>query len=188
MATSLLTALAPGPQPAAGSPQAIVILSADGIRLASREIEPGLLTLDRMRAGAALARNSGLPVLVTGGAIYAGKEALATMMARSLQEDFGSAPRWVEDRSLDTWENALFSAALLRQAGISRVYLVTHYWHMRRAMLAFRHAGLEVTPSAVRPAVSAVRWIDLIPQAAAWEESYFALHEWVGLVFYALRR
>ena len=49
----------------------------------------------------------------------------------------GDLVRWQEDRSADTWETAEFSAALLRPAGISRVYLVTQSWHMRRAMLAY---------------------------------------------------
>jgi hypothetical protein len=28
---------------------------------------------------------------------------------------------------------------------------------------------------------------DLIPRVSAWMESYYALHEWIGIAWYALR-
>lgn len=114
---------------------------------------------------------------------------LAGMMARSLRDDFGVPVRWKEDRSRDTWENAAFSAAILKPAGITRVYLVTNFWHMRRALLAFRAAGLDPVAAPVRqpywPAFSLSQFLD---RTSAWYDSYFALHEWVGLLYYSVRR
>ena len=46
------------------------------------------------------------------------QSSLAALMSRALQEDFGVPVRWREERSRNTFENALFSAAMLRQAGI----------------------------------------------------------------------
>ena len=66
---------------------------------------------------------------------------------------------------------------------------MTHIWHMRRALLAFRHFGLEVTPAPVRPALPipfAPQF--LVPKVSAWEESYLAMHEWTGLAYYSLRQ
>jgi uncharacterized SAM-binding protein YcdF (DUF218 family) len=175
----------PGPEPAA-----IVILSADGVIMPKPlPLEAGGLTLERVRAGAALHRRTGLPILVSGGLFLGDPTPLAAAMTRVLQDDFQIPVRWQEDRSLDTWQNAEFSARMLREAGITRVYLVTHAWHMRRAMLAFRHFGLDPVPAPVRPGNDfRWSWDMLIPRAAAWQASYYALHEWVGLAFYALRR
>ena len=110
-------------------------------------------------------------------------------MVRSLQDDFGVPVRWEEDNSYDTWENAEYSARILHDAGISRIYLVTHFWHMRRAMIAFRHFGLEVTPAPVRPSLPLpLSPLFLVPRVSAWDTSYLALHEWSGLLYYSLRR
>lgn len=188
VSTLLLDSLAPGPVPEA-APEAIVILAADGIRIEGvQDLEPGPLTLDRMRAGVALARRTGLPILVSGGEMNDAHTTLAQMMSASLRDDFRVPARWEEGRSLDTWQNAAFSADILRPAGISRVYLVTHFWHMRRALIAFRHAGFDAVPAPVRPPFTGpFSWHDLLPKPSSWYNSYIALHEWVGLIYYRLR-
>jgi uncharacterized SAM-binding protein YcdF (DUF218 family) len=53
--------------------------------------------------------------------------------------------------SLDTRDNARFTAALLRRRGLSRVVVVTCAWHLPRAERAFRAAGLEVEGVGVEP-------------------------------------
>ena len=183
-----LRSLAPPPASPGPEPQAIVILSADVHRTAEPGVtEVGPLTLERERAGAALHRRTGLPILVTGGVVTA-PPPVGILMSQSLPNDFRIPVQWVESKSLTTWENAQFSAPILRQAGITRVYLVTHAWHMRRAMLAFHRAGLDPVPYVVRTD-PAPRWriSDFIPRAVAWRDCYFAWHEWVGLAAYSLR-
>ena len=190
VSTALLNSLAPPPQTESGPlPGAIVILSGDAIRMQSTaDLDPGPLTLDRIRAGAALARRTGLPILTSGGAFLDARTTLAAMMTTSLRDDFGLPVRWEEQRSRDTWENAEFSAAILRTAGIDRIYLVTHEWHMRRALLAFRHFGLDPVPIVVRPPYTPpFSWRRLVLSPISWFNSYIALHEWVGLAYYAAR-
>lgn len=189
-ATALLNSLSPAPTVSDRSePTAIVILSGDAIRVENQvDLDPGPLTLDRIRAGAALARRTGLPILVSGGAIPNATSTLAQMMSTSLRDDFRLASRWEESRSRDTWENAEFTALILREAGIKRIYLVTHDWHMRRSLLAFRHFGLDPVPVSVRPPYTPnFSWRRLIISPVAWFNSFIALHEWVGLTYYTMR-
>ena len=171
-------------------PQAIIILSADLTPVGvpgGVGFTVGRLTLERERAGAALARRVGLPVLVSGGRIRLGAPTLAALMALSLHVDFGLAPLWLEDQSRDTWENAARSAAILRAAGIDRAYLVTNAWHMRRALIAFRAAGFRVVAVPAMPDVPPrLALASLLPRISAWQESYWALHEWIGCAWYAL--
>ncbi len=175
----------------AGSPagaQAIVVLGAEVEHLAHGRTMPGLLSLQRLRTAAELARQTGLPVLISGGGVYHGAASIAVAMADSLRTDFNLAPRWIEDRSADTFANARDSAAILLPAGITTVLLVTNQWHMRRAMLAFRAAGLHAIPAPVPSSAGGGFEIDdLVPQVSAWLRSYYALHEWIGLGYYTLR-
>ena len=113
-------------------PRAIVILGGDVARRAGDGSDIGPLSLERVRAGAALARRTGLPILVTGGVTYLGGAPVGQVMADSLQTDFQLRARWIERVSDDTWENAAMSAPMLAQDGVDSVYLVTHGWHMRR--------------------------------------------------------
>ncbi len=164
-------------------PQAIVILSGEVDRT-QNGLEPGPLTLQRLLAGARLWQRTELPVLVSGGALDPDEMPIAQVMARTLELDFHVPVRWVEGRSETTWENAADSAAILRPLGIRSVYLVTHAWHERRAVLAFRHFGLLPTASSV-PADVVTR--GGAPSVGGWSRSYYALHEWAGLAVYSLR-
>jgi uncharacterized SAM-binding protein YcdF (DUF218 family) len=169
-------------------PGAIVILGGDLARVSDPPfVRAGRLTLDRLRAGAAAHRRTGLPILVTGGIVQRDRPAVATIMADSLREDFQAPATWVEDVSADTWDNAALSAVILKQHGIRSVYVVTQGWHMRRAVLAFRRAGLIATamPTSLDPPIDLIA-SDFIPQPSSWEWSYYALHEWIGYAWYAI--
>jgi uncharacterized SAM-binding protein YcdF (DUF218 family) len=179
----------PTTPPRDAMPQAIVVLGGDLLRTDGPPHSlPGFLTLDRLREGAALYRRTKLPVLVTGGTVHADRPPVARIMADSLRTDFQVPVTWVEDASLDTWENANLSADILKPRGIRSVYVVTQGWHMRRAILAFRHAGLAVTavPTSVDTPFDPIPW-DLAPRTSAWQWSYYALHEWIGCAWYAIR-
>jgi uncharacterized SAM-binding protein YcdF (DUF218 family) len=176
--------------PADHPPQAIVVLGAEVIRAHNEKlgIRPGLLTLDRLRTAAALHRRTGLPILVTGGTTQPDTPAVGLVMAQSLTDDFQTPPRWVESKSSDTWQNARFSADILRAEGITSVYVVTHSWHMRRAVVAFQGTGLTVTafPTSLDDPLEPDLY-DFLPRASGWQTGYFAVHEWIGYAWYRLR-
>lgn len=180
----------PSPQ---APPAAIVVLSANSTvnrpnDLGLPRTDIGDLTLQRLRAGAALQRRTGLPLLVTGGRLARDEPPIAVLMARSLQADFGVETRWIEPESEDTWENARRSAAMLRAEGVGSVYLVTHPWHMKRAALAFAHFGIAVTaaPTALDPGPDGT-FDQFVPAVYGWVLNYYAIHEWIGLAVYTLR-
>jgi uncharacterized SAM-binding protein YcdF (DUF218 family) len=173
--------------PASGA-GAIVVLAGEAERTPEYGgATVGPFTLERVRYAARLARVTSLPILVTGGVLKPGEPPIAELMRDVLSDDFGVPPRWIENRSQTTDENARFSAALLRHDGIDTVVLVTHGFHMKRASLAFTQAGLTVIPA---PTMLTVREIDadaLIPTGKALQRSFLAAHEWVGLAWYRLR-
>lgn len=179
-------------EPAADHPPgAIVILSAEDLNAVPGGItaapDLGPLTLQRLRAGALLHKRTGLPILVSGGVIRPGAPPIAHVMARVLASEFDAPPRWIEDRSATTWENAAFTATALHDDGVRAALVVTHAWHMRRSLLAFRRTGLTATAAPThftgpaRPDAGS-----FVPNAHAWSQARFAMHEWIGLGWYAL--
>ena len=187
---ALLASLDPPAAAFGQRPEAIVVLGGDVFHIADPPgAVLGSLSLERVRAGAALQRQSGLPVLVSGGLVDGLPLTVGALMADSMTGDFGVPVRWTEAGSPTTWENAEYSAKILAAAGITRVYLVTHAWHMRRSLLSFRHFGVTVVAAPVRPdAWPSFRLAEFMPRASAWVNSFYAMHEWVGLAYYAIRQ
>lgn len=171
-------------------PQAIVVLGGDLIHAAPEYFGDtvGRLTLERIRFAARLHRKTALPILVTGGPIGDSDKPLSVAMKEALNLDFQVPVRWVEAESRNTFENARLSAEILVKDGIQNIYLVTHAWHMPRAAEAFGHFDLRTVP-----APTAFTYIgpgfeisDIVPRASALANSAFAVHEWVGRLWYRL--
>lgn len=140
-------------------------------------------SLERVRYAAHVSRETGLPVLVSGGAGPGSGTTEAMVMARVLDEEYGLPPRWTEARSRNTRENARNSAELLRADGLSRVIVVAHAVDMPRALAEFRDAGLQPVP-----APTMIPWhgplvaVDFLPTAAALQASHDALYEMLALL------
>lgn len=162
--------------------QAIVILSG-GSYFAAPEYGGDTVsrgTLERLRYGARLARQSGLPLLVSGGAPFGGRPE-GESMRDVLEQDFGVAVRWVEAASRDTQENASLSAPQLKAAGISRIALLSHGWHLPRAIPLFERQGLAVVAApTVFSTASPALMEDLLPSGDGLSRSRQALHEYLG--------
>ncbi|MGH8457637.1 MAG: YdcF family protein, partial [Stenotrophobium sp.] len=92
----------------------------------------------------------------------------------------------LENRSRNTWENAVFSKALVHPQAGEHWLLVTSAWHMPRAIGCFRAAGWPVIAYPV----------DYMSTRGAGDEDFdpewrlrklrFGLKEWVGLIAYHL--
>jgi uncharacterized SAM-binding protein YcdF (DUF218 family) len=109
-------------------------------------------------------------------------------MRDALEREFMVPVRWVEDRSRTTAENARNSAALLRDAGIARVALVTTAMHVPRAAAAFEAAGLRVVPAPTGYSGQApFRWMHLVPRPGSIALSYQVLQEWIAIAAYRWR-
>jgi uncharacterized SAM-binding protein YcdF (DUF218 family) len=147
-------------------------------------------TLVRVRYAAKLQRETGLPILVSGGSVFGGTTPEAVLMRDALEDDFNAPVRWLEDRSRTTAENAKLTAELLTREGITAILLVTHAMHMPRAVEAFEKQGVRVYPAPtgfrfnVRKNAAVLDWL---PSAGALEKSQTALHEYLGRLWYAIR-
>jgi uncharacterized SAM-binding protein YcdF (DUF218 family) len=131
-----------------------------------------------------------LPIIASGGPDPdLGSSASFADAMRQTLTGIGVPPEsvWTEEQSRNTYESAVYMANMLRQRHIRRIALVTEAYHMRRAELAFRRQGVSVVaaPCGFRSRYR-MRWINLFPSVVAFNQGLQALHEYLGLLWYAL--
>jgi uncharacterized SAM-binding protein YcdF (DUF218 family) len=148
----------------------------------------GDATLARLRYGAKLQRETGKPILVTGGKPLGNSTSEAQQMRMALEQDFRVPVRWTENESDNTLENAQHAFRILQQAGIRKIYLVTHAWHMPRSAEVFRRTGFEVVEA---PTAFTTRYqtdlLTFLPQAASLRDSKIFVHEIIGMLWYRVK-
>jgi uncharacterized SAM-binding protein YcdF (DUF218 family) len=166
--------------------QAIVILGGGVLGQAPEYglAQPSAPTLERVRYGAWLARQTKKPLAFAGGVGWAAGPNTtpeADVARTALKDDYGLELRWSDSRSRDTAENATRMAQAMRGDKIQRIALVTHAWHMPRAVAAFQKAGFQVTPAPTGFAVPREReLLEWLPSVHGLELSRSVLREWLG--------
>jgi uncharacterized SAM-binding protein YcdF (DUF218 family) len=168
--------------------QAIVVL---GGGVENETVEYGGPTLSpdamsRLLYGVHLSRSTQLPLAYTGGIGWAGSSGQTSEaeVANIALTRLGlPALRWQENQSRDTRENALLTAALMKNDGITHIALVTHAWHMPRSVRQFEAAGLRVTPAPmgyIRSDMSPL--LQWLPSGKGLRDSGWVIREWLGLL------
>lgn len=150
----------------------------------------GAYSLERLRYGVWLSRETGIPAAFSGGkgwgAVQSASE--AEVAARIAAQEFNRPLRWTEDQSRDTHENAQRTVPLLKKAGITHIVLVTHGFHMPRAQHAFDEVArdngirIEAAPMGLSSGVEApnLAWM---PTGLGYMRSRNAMREVVGRLF-----
>ncbi len=186
--SALMSALEPhADDPLAYVADAVVVLGA-GTYVNSPEYGGDTVngkTLERLRYAAHLQRRTGKPLLVTGGSPLGTATSEAEQMRNVLQNEWHIPVAWTEQASANTLGNARYSAAILAQAGILRIYLVTHAWHMPRARLAFESTGLTVVPAPLNYTTRLGFGLgDLLPTVDGMIQSSTFGREVLGVIWY----
>jgi uncharacterized SAM-binding protein YcdF (DUF218 family) len=91
----------------------------------------------------------------------------------------------VEGQSEDTYQNAQFSAALVKPRPGQTWVLITSAYHMPRAVGSFRRAGFHVLPYPV-DYQRTVRHFGIADAGRNWSQLEFALREWGALAIYRI--
>jgi len=179
----------PDEGPQVWQPRSLIIILGGGLQVVAQthglqvpamvnsRIVKGLeLYLQCKRAGKACG------LLISGGVTHHSEPAEAQVYAAVFEKlGVDRADLTLESKSLNTWQNAQFSAAWLQAHPQDQIVLVTSGVHVRRSLLYFAHFGVRV--QGVR-----ADYINappqLIPQAAYLFLTDIALHEYAGLVRY----
>lgn len=167
--------------------QAVVVLGGGVDQLAPEYNAPDLTApaYMRIRYGALLSRQLKLPLVFTGGQGWSShgqnEASEAEVAMRIARQEWLLTDVIAEGRSRDTHENATMTRALLPKQ-TRTIALVTHAWHMPRAVHEFEKAGFEVVPAPMGYILQSGsftnRWI---PSASSLRDSAWVLRERLGL-------
>jgi uncharacterized SAM-binding protein YcdF (DUF218 family) len=166
---------------------AIVVLGGGVIPSASLDWDSDVADTDATRVGFGLLlfkAGRAPDVLLSGG-----HDAALQMASKLRQQGVPAGALQTEQASASTYQNALYSAAMLKRDGQRRILLVTSPMHMPRAVASFRRQGLNVIAA---PSIGSDRPVRVMngsdwPQPAALFLTARCLHEYVGLWVYRLR-
>ncbi|MDQ6976464.1 MAG: YdcF family protein [Mariprofundaceae bacterium] len=174
--------------------QAAVVLLGGGLYEKAPEYDgqnlPSNHALMRTLYAAEIARRSGFTVYASGGApLNKEAEPEALVLQRWLIK-FGVDPMHIhtENSSRNTAENAKNIAKILHKKGIQHVLLVTTAAHMPRSVIAFSAEGLAViaAPTKYKTKQTPYQALDFLPDANTLSDSSFALHEYLGILWYRI--
>jgi len=104
-------------------------------------------------------------ILVSGGHLdWVGGESTPAQDMQVLLEAMGVPEQaiWRQSQSRNTYEDALYSAQILKEKGAAHILLVTSASHMPRSVKLFTAQGLIITPVPVDYSVSYAEWASLL--------------------------
>lgn len=169
--------------------QAIVVLGAgSGVEIDEfGELHgfPVGFTLLNVESAAVVAKNNPqLPLILSGGSTnqYFSE---ASSMQHYLQEHYALVNEIsVENRSMDTDENARYTAQKLAELRFNRVILVTQASHMWRSVALFNKYGIECNeyPAWDLYSTKPLWWQNFIPEQSAVIQTKKLIHELIGYV------
>lgn len=169
-----------------GTANAIVLLGA-GSEMTDQGPELALFSYGRLVKAYELYRScksraEDCRIVSTGGDTRGYGKSEAELYAEALERlGAARADLIVEGRSLNTWQNAQFTAEILAGQQPDRVVLVTSGSHVRRSVLYFSHFGIR--PIGVRADYAHAR-LSLLPRAFNILLADLALHEYLGMLRY----
>ena len=106
---------------------------------------------------------------------------------------------WLQGKSQNTYEDALYSCQMIKDKGLKSVVLVTSAIHMPRSVGVFEKQGCPVIPSPADFTVTNAAWenlwhsdwqevlINLVPSYSNLSLTTKTLKEYIGWVTYHLK-
>lgn len=141
----------------------------------------------RLLTGFVLHKQTDLSIILSGGASIGSLPEAEVMKELLLTLGVDKGKIYTEVNSRDTKENAQEVKKLCERLGCKKIILVTSAYHMKRAVLSFQKAGLEVVPYPTDfKRDMKYNLYSLLPKMSVFADSYKALREYLGLVWYSL--
>jgi uncharacterized SAM-binding protein YcdF (DUF218 family) len=149
-------------------------------------------TLRRCMMAARLYHDRRCPVIVCGGQFddaHPGETLAGVMRQTLLDMGVDDGDIYLEDASVDTFENAAGARETLEERGLGRVVLITDGTHLFRSVRCFESQGVDVIPVGAKYMASSFkgRVSDFIPRSEGAHTNRIVVYEALGLLLYKIR-
>jgi len=159
---------------------------------------------DRMIHAADLYHQGKAPIVLLSGGNIEWMERIQNSPAADMQQillKLGVPQKdiFLQTKSQNTHEDAVFSAEILKGKGIKRILLVTSAMHMSRSVALFEKQGLEIIPSPADFTITEEGWqqtftpnletllTNLMPNSSSLGLSTNVMKEYIGIFIYRLQ-
>ncbi len=141
----------------------------------------------RLLTGFVLHKQTGLPIILSGGASVGALPEAEIMKNLLLTLGVDKGRIYTDVNSKDTKENAQEVKKLCQRLACKKVVLVSSAYHMKRAVISFKRVGLEVSPYPT-DFKRDLRYnlYSFLPKMGVLADSYKALREYLGMLWYSL--
>jgi uncharacterized SAM-binding protein YcdF (DUF218 family) len=167
--------------------QVIVVLTA-GIKYAPefKTFVSSKNSLVRARYTDLISRITKLPILVSGGNSdkKIKKPSEAYIVSRAITF-LGSHPKYLEEKSKNTYESAINTAKKLKELKMDKIILITNATHMKRSINEFKKQGITVIAAPCNKISTVTTWQRFLPSSLG--QTTNILHEIIGLVWYKVK-
>ncbi|MCB2293589.1 YdcF family protein [Clostridium algoriphilum] len=142
---------------------------------------------NRLLTAARIHTKTGLPIIFSGGKVFNSSGNEAEIAKRQLLDLLISDNSVIiENKSLNTAENAKFTEVLLTKYQYTKPILITSAFHMPRAVINFNKS--EIKNFQIYPAdyttnkTLSVTFNSFVPSSSSFNYSSIALHEYLGII------
>ena len=149
---------------------------------------------DRVLHAATLYKEGIIEYIILSGGVVAAPDTAASeaelMKQTLLLHGIPDSIIFTENRSINTYQNAVYTRVLLEQTPAIRsekYLLITSAFHMRRAVACFKKQNIAVEPfpADFRTSVYGMNFLlQIVPSAAAFAKWDLIIREWAGITIY----
>jgi uncharacterized SAM-binding protein YcdF (DUF218 family) len=131
-----------------------------------------------------------IPIIVSSGKVYKNSSPGA-LIAKRFLIDLGveEGQIVIEDKSRDTYENAKYTRDICLRNGYKNPILVTSASHLKRSLLSFKKIGIDIVPYPAnfrsKPSKN-YQLYSYLPRSNSLMTTSYALHEYLGILYYKL--
>ncbi|RZB33771.1 MAG: hypothetical protein SRB2_03701 [Desulfobacteraceae bacterium Eth-SRB2] len=147
---------------------------------------PSGIYLTRIVTAVRLQKRLNIPIIVSGTEVSEDKVIKGHIVKRFLLDLGVPADKIItEDKSRDTFENAKFTQKICARLGFTSPIMVTSAYHLKRAIMSFEKAGIEVLPfpaGFISCRDKQYKWNAYLP--GDFRKSSIAISEYLGMIFY----